>query len=184
ARHVHESPRVMTWPLIVLAVLTVIAGWAVGVPSDAGTRFARFLAPVLPAAHEGGSGGIGVYLLLIVSVVVVAAGVTLAWFMYLGQPLRVATIGQPRTFVHRMLLNAYWIDWLYDRAIVTPLYALFRFLARVLDLRVIDGLVNGIGRAVVAWAAGFRRLQTGYTVNYALTMLAGAVLLVGYLLTR
>jgi NADH-quinone oxidoreductase subunit L len=184
AHHVHESPRVMTWPLIVLAALTVIAGWAMGVPSDAGTRFARFLAPVLPAAHEGGSGGIGVYLLLIVSVVVVAGGVTLAWFMYLGQPLRVATIGQPRTLVHRLLLNAYGIDWLYDRAVVAPLYVLFQFLARVFDLRVIDGLVNGIGRAVLAWAAGFRRLQTGYTVNYALTMLAGAVLLIGFLLTR
>jgi NADH-quinone oxidoreductase subunit L len=110
--------------------------------------------------------------------------VALAWFMYLGQPLRVATIGQPRTPVHRLLLNAYWIDQLYDRAIVAPLYALFQFLARVFDLGIIDGLVNGLGRAVLAGAAGLRRLQTGYTVNYALTMLAGAVLLVGFLLTR
>src|SRR4029077_4982368 len=93
AHHVHESPRVMTWPLILLAVLTVIAGWAVGVPSDEGTRFARFLAPVLSPAHAGGSGGIGVDLLLILSVIVVAAGLALAWFMYLGQPLRVASSG-------------------------------------------------------------------------------------------
>jgi NADH-quinone oxidoreductase subunit L len=184
AHHVHESPRVMTWPLILLAVLTVIAGWAVGVPSDEGTRFGRFLAPVLPAAHASGSGGIGVYLLLILSVIVVAAGVALAWFMYFGQPLRVATVGQPRTPVHRLLLNAYWIDRLYDRAIVVPLYHLFQFLARAFDLGVIDGLVNGLGRAVLAGAAGLRRLQTGYTVNYALTMLVGAVLLVGFLLTR
>ncbi|HMH51445.1 MAG TPA: NADH-quinone oxidoreductase subunit L [Candidatus Acidoferrum sp.] len=184
AHHVHESPRVMTWPLILLAVLTVLAGWAVGVPSDHGTRFARFLAPVLPAAHAGGSGGIAGYMLLILSVIVVAAGVALAWFMYLGQSVRAAALGQPRTPVHSLLLNAYWIDQLYDHAIVRPLHRLFEFLARAFDLGIIDGLVNGLGRAVLAWAAGFRRLQTGYTVNYALTMLVGAVLLVGFLLTR
>jgi NADH-quinone oxidoreductase subunit L len=184
AHHVHESPRVMAWPLILLAVLTVLAGWAVGVPSDHGTRFARFLAPVLPAAHEGGSGGIAGYLLLILSVIVVAAGVALAWFMYLGQPVRAAALGQPRSLVHRLLLNAYWIDQLYDRAIVRPLHRLFELLAGAFDLGVIDGLVNGLGRAVLGGAAGFRRLQTGYTVNYALTMLVGAALLVGFLLTR
>jgi NADH-quinone oxidoreductase subunit L len=174
----------MTWPLTLLAVLTVIAGWAVGVPSDSGTRFARFLAPVLPAAHEGGPGGVGAYLLLILSVIVVTAGVALAWLTYLGQPLRVSAIGQPRTVVHRLLLNAYGIDWLYDRAIVRPLHRLFRFFADGIDATLIDGLVNGLGRAVLGGAAGVRRLQTGYVVNYALTMLAGAVLLVAFLLTR
>ncbi len=184
AHHVHESPRVMTWPLIILAVLTVIAGWAVGVPSDAGTRFARFLSPVLPAAHESGPGGVAAYMLLILSVIVVGAGVALAWLMYLSKPVRVAVIGQPRTVVHRLLLNAYWIDWLYDRAIVRPLYRLFRFCAEAIDAGIIDGTVNGLGRAVVGVASGARRLQTGYVVNYALTMLAGAVLLIGFLLTR
>jgi NADH-quinone oxidoreductase subunit L len=53
-----------------------------------------------------------------------------------------------------------------------------------LDLGVIDGIVNLVGRAVVRWATVFRQLQTGYVVNYALTMLVGAVVLVGYLLTR
>jgi NADH-quinone oxidoreductase subunit L len=184
AHHVHESPRVMTWPLILLAVLTVIAGWAVGVPSDHGTRFARFLATVLPAAHEGGSGGIAAYMLMILSVVVVAAGVVLAWVMYVSTPVRAAAIGQPRTPLHRLLLDAYFVDWLYDRLIVRPLLLLSQFLARVVDLGIIDGLVNVTGRAVLGWAAAFRHLQTGYVVNYALTMLVGAVLLVGFLLTR
>ena len=48
----------------------------------------------------------------------------------------------------------------------------------------IDGIVNGVGRAVAAWGAGLRRLQTGYVVNYALTMLAGAVVVVAFLLVR
>jgi NADH-quinone oxidoreductase subunit L len=184
AHHVHESPRVMTWPLVALAVLTVVAGWAVGVPSQHGTRFARFLAPVLPAAHEAELGGIGAYMLLVLSVVVVAAGVVLAWVMYMSAPVRATAIGQPRTLLHRLLLNAYFVDRLYDRLIVDPLLRLSRVLARVVDLGVIDGLVNLVGRAVVGWAAAFRHLQTGYVVNYALTMLVGAVLLVGFLLTR
>jgi len=115
---------------------------------------------------------------------VFAGGFALAWFMYMANPVRPAEIGQPKTGVHALLLNAYYVDTLYDRMIVRPLLALSVFLARVFDLRVIDGLVNGIGRTVVAWAAGMRRIQTGYTVNYALTMLAGAVAIVAFLLSR
>src|SRR5213083_1599816 len=73
AHHVHESPSVMTLPLWVLAVLTVVAGLAVGIPSERGTRFARFLDPVLPLHAEAHSGSVS-YVLLILSVVVVAAG--------------------------------------------------------------------------------------------------------------
>jgi NADH-quinone oxidoreductase subunit L len=54
----------------------------------------------------------------------------------------------------------------------------------VFDLGVIDGAVNGAGRSVTAWARGLRRLQTGFVMNYALTMLVGAVAIVAYLLSR
>src|SRR3989442_6072319 len=183
AHHAHESPRVMTWPLIALAALTVVAGAAVGIPSEHGTPFARFLSPVLPV-HEGEHGGAAGVMLLVLSVIVGAAGILLAWFMYMAAPVKAETIGQPRTVLVRLLLNAWYVDWLYDRAIVRPLYALSVFLARVFDLGVIDGLVNGLGRAVIWWSAGLRRLQTGYVVNYALTMLARAVILVAYFLAR
>jgi len=182
AHRVHESPRVMTVPLIVLAVLTVLAGWAVGVPSEHGTRFERFLAPVF-AVHDAAHGGVAGVVLLVLSVVVVLAGITLAWFMYMAAPVKADTIGRPRTAVHALLLNAWYVDWLYDRLIVVPLLALSSFLARV-DLGVVDGAVNGVGRAVVAWAGSLRRVQTGYVVNYALTMLVGAVVLAGFLLAR
>ncbi len=154
-----------------------------GIPSEHGTPFARFLSPVLPV-HEGEHGGAAGVMLLVLSVIVVAAGILLAWFMYMAAPVKAETIGQPRTVLVRLLLNAWYVDWLYDRAIVRPLYALSVFLARVFDLGVIDGLVNGLGRAVVWWSAGLRRLQTGYVVNYALTMLAGAVIFVAYFLAR
>ena len=183
AHHVHESPGVMTGPLVVLALLTVLAGWLFGVPSDGGTRFARFLEPVFPV-HEAEQSGFVTYMLVILNVVVVVAGATLAWWMYLSSPLRPDRIGQSRTSVQALLLNAYYVDWIYDRAVVRPLYRLSEFLARVVDLGIIDGLVNLTGRAVVTWAAAFRRVQTGYVVNYALTMLVGAVLIVAFMLVR
>src|SRR5438034_1109783 len=107
AHHVHESPRVMTWPLIALAALTVVAGAAVGIPSEHGTPFARFLSPVLPV-HEGEHGGAAGVMLLVLSVIVVAAGILLAWFMYMAAPVKAETIGQPRTVLVRLLLNAWY----------------------------------------------------------------------------
>ena len=68
--------------------------------------------------------------------------------------------------------------------VVRPLLALCVFLARVVDLGLIDGAVNGLGRAVLGWAQGLRRIQTGYVVNYALTMLLGVVALIGFVLAR
>ena len=183
AHHVHESPGVMIFPLWILALLTVITGVAFGIPSEHGTRFARFLAPVFPI-HEAGHSGVVALMLLVSAVAVFVAGVVVAWSMYMAAPVRADAIGRPRTAIHALLLNAYYVDALYDRAIVRPLLALSRFLAGVFDLRLIDGLVNALGRAVVASAAGLRRLQTGYTVNYALTMLAGAVAIVIFLLSR
>jgi NADH-quinone oxidoreductase subunit L len=182
AHHIHESPPSMTLPLVVLAILTVVAGWALGVPSDQGTRFARLLAAVFPV-EEAHHGGVIAYMLMLLNIVIVVAGIMLAWYLYMTTPVRSDTIGRARTRLHGALLNAWYVDRLYDRAIVRPYFAVCGFLAHF-DLLVIDGLVNLAGRIVVAWAAGFRRLQTGYVVNYALTMLAGAVVLVGFLLTR
>jgi NADH-quinone oxidoreductase subunit L len=180
ARHVHESPPVMTWPLIVLALLTVVTGWIVGIPSGDATPFSRFLAPVFPV-EEGHHGGV---LLLLLSFVVVAAGFAFALYLYKLSVVDPAAIGQPRTPLHAWLINAWYFDRLYDRAIVQPLYLLSAFAARVVDLGIIDGVVNGVGRLVVAGSAGLRRVHSGYIVNYTLTMLAGAVVIVAYLLAR
>jgi NADH-quinone oxidoreductase subunit L len=173
----------MTFPLWVLAILTVITGIAFGIPSDHGTRFERFLAPVFPV-HESGQSGVVALMLLVSAVLAFVAGVMVAWSRYMASAVRAEEIGRPRTPIHALLLNAYYVDALYDRAIVRPLLALSRFLAGVFDLRLIDGLVNAVGRTVVACAASLRRIQTGYTVNYALTMLAGAVAIVAFLLSR
>jgi NADH-quinone oxidoreductase subunit L len=176
--HAHESPWVMTVPLGVLALGTAVAGFALGLPSEE-SNFMRLLAPVFEP-HEAGHSMIVMGL----SIIVFTAGLALAFYMYKLTPVRAEAIGQPRTWVQALLLNAWYVDRIYDRLIVQPLYALSVVLARAFDQGVIDGIVNGVARMVVAWGAGLRQLQSGYVANYALTMLAGAVIVVAFLLVR
>jgi NADH-quinone oxidoreductase subunit L len=183
AHHVHESPLVMTAPLMALAALTVVAGAALGIPGAHGTPFARFLEPVLPHAATEHSGGLALAL-LVVSAAVAVAGVGLAWYVYGRSEVRAASIGAPRGPLHRLLLGKYYVDELYDALIVRPLYRLCEWSARRFDLGVIDGAVNGVARLAQVGAAGLRRAQTGFVMNYAFAMLVGAVAVVAYLLAR
>jgi NADH-quinone oxidoreductase subunit L len=169
----------MTVPLMVLAVLTVVAGLALGREGAHGTAFARFLEPVFPIA-EGDHG----WLVPALSVVAAVGGVCLAWMMYGRRPVSAEAIGRPRNALHRLLLNKYYVDELYDALFVLPCYDLCRWCARKVDQGVIDGLVNGVAAVVLGWARGLRRLQTGYVMNYALGMLVGAIALVAFLLSR
>jgi NADH-quinone oxidoreductase subunit L len=181
AHHVHESPPSMTLPLAVLAGLTIAAGLAVGIPSSHGTAFARFLAPVLPL-KEAAHGGVTALALAALAVIVAVGGVFLAWLMYARRPVDAARIGVARNPVHRLLLNKYYVDELYDALFVQPIYRLSLWLAWVFDPRVIDGLVNGVASMVLGWARGLRQLQTGFVMNYALSMLLGAVAVIAFLL--
>ncbi len=183
AHHIHESPAVMTIPLIALAVLTVVAGLAVGIPSSQGTGFARFLAPVLPLQESEHSAGVA-FSLLVLSAVVAIAGVGLAWAVYGRVPVRAASVGVARNPLHQLLLQKYYVDEIYDALFVKPIYHLSLCLARVFDPAVVDGLVNGVATLVAGWARGLRRVQTGFVMNYALGILLGAVAVVAYLLTR
>jgi NADH-quinone oxidoreductase subunit L len=183
AHHIHESPAVMTIPLIVLAALTVVAGLAVGIPSSHGTAFARFLSPVLPLDQAEHSAGLA-FSLLVLSALVAIAGVALAWMVYGRSPVRAASIGVARNPIHKLLIEKYYIDEIYDFLFVKPIYHLSLWLARVFDPRVIDGLVNGVATVVASWARGLRRVQTGFVMNYALGILLGAVAVIAYLLAR
>src|SRR5437870_4499749 len=90
AHHIHESPPSMTLPLVVLAIMTVVAGLAFGWPSEHGRWLARFLAPVFPIAEP--HSGVAAYMLVLLSFVVVLAGFSLALYMYVSTPVRPETI--------------------------------------------------------------------------------------------
>jgi NADH-quinone oxidoreductase subunit L len=183
AHHVHESPAVMTVPLIVLAGLTVVAGLALGIPAARGTAFARFLEPVLPL-HEAEPGGGLVFALLLLSAAVAVGGLALAWIMYGARPVRAESIGVANNPLHALLLRKYYVDELYDALFVRPFFAISAWCARAFDLGVIDGIVNGVARLVGAGAQGLRRIQTGLVMNYALGILLGAVAVIAFLLAR
>ena len=160
AHHVHESPPSMTVPLVVLAVLTVVGGLGASASRRThGTRFARFLAPVLPAGTRASTAAPArTCCCSCCPSWSCSAGVVLAWYMYLSTAGAASRrSASPRTPVHAFLLNACYVDWLYDRVLVRPSFALSRAAARRFDLGVIDGLVNGSGAVRRAGRSGAAR---------------------------
>jgi NADH-quinone oxidoreductase subunit L len=102
--------------------------------------------------------------------------------MYLRGRADLARVGAPRNALHRLLLHKYYVDELYDALFVRPVFAMSRWFAEVFDAGVIDGAVNGVAELVLRAAGRLRRVQTGFVMNYALTMLIGVVALLGLLL--
>jgi NADH-quinone oxidoreductase subunit L len=182
AHHAHESPPVMTVPLALLAVLAAGAGvW--GLPGEHGSPIGRFLAPVLAGGHEAEAGHHGpVWALMAVSVAAALAALLVAWVMYVRGRADLAKIGVPQNAIHRLLFHKYYVDELYDRTIVQPIFALCRWCAEAFDMGVIDGAVNGVATVVERAAGRLRRYQTGFVMNYALSMLVGVVALLGWFL--
>src|SRR5579875_469961 len=172
APHPHESPAVMTWPMIVLAIGSVGAGAFLIVNN----RLVSFLAPVIgipPAAHGIWSWPGGIALVL----VVLAAG--LAWAMYGRVP--VPAVAPRGSFVTVAARKDLYGDAFNESVLMRPGQWLTR-LSVFFDNRGVDGLVNTAAAAVGGSSGRLRRVQTGFVRSYALSMLIGAVLLVAGLL--
>jgi NADH-quinone oxidoreductase subunit L len=186
ARHLHESPAVITIPLVALAILSLTAGW-VGIPAEGMNAIDPFLAPVLQAheAAEHATGHSGVeYALLVVSVAAAACGIALAYAFYVASPGLSPRLASAAGALYRVSFNKWYVDELYDAVFVRPTVALARALWRGVDEAVIDGAVNGVGRVTQAWAALLRVMQSGQLQHYALFMALGAVLVVGVYFLR
>jgi NADH-quinone oxidoreductase subunit L len=113
------------------------------------------------------------------------AGIGLAAFFWLRNKALTDRLQASFAGVHRVLLNKYYVDELYDAAIVQPIKGLSeRFLWKVFDAGVIDGAVNGAGTVVNGWSAILRRLQTGSMRAYALWVFVGVVVILGYYVWR
>jgi NADH-quinone oxidoreductase subunit L len=170
--HPHESPSVMTWPMIVLAIGSVGAG-AFLIIND---RLQDFLAPVVgvPPASHGFVTVTGV-----VALVLVLAGVGLAWLMYGRVPVpAVAPRGRPLTVAARKDLYG---DAFNESVLMRPGQWLTR-LSVYFDNRGVDGLVNTLAATVGGTSGRMRKLQTGFVRSYALSMFFGAAVLVALLL--
>ena len=179
----------MALALVVLAVGSILAGY-IGLPHALGgsNRLEQFLAPSLEAHAEGGHAAAnqGLELALMgVSTLVAAAGIGLAVFFFLRNRAAADQVAGRFAGVHRVLENKYYVDEIYDAAIVQPIQIVSQEgLWKRLDVRVIDGAVNGVAETVGGIGELLRRLQTGSVRAYAASIFVGVVCILGYYLWR
>jgi len=203
-KHAHESPWTMTVPLTILAVLSVAGGW-IGIPAvlGGGNLFEHWLAPVFhPAAPMAASHGavaaagahgaeaavhhpaaleIG---LMALSVAIALCGIGLAYFLYRVRTAKPAEIAKAWPTLYDVVYHKYYIDEFYEWAVIRRIVNVSTGLWQMFDALFIDGIVNGAADLVRAAGDRVRRLQGGVVGGYAFSLLAGAVLLVGYILYR
>ncbi len=169
----HESPRVMTGPLLILAVLSIVGGF-VNTPFRLGLE--HFLEPSFEAVSQAHPPeGILTWALAAVSVLAGLGGIAIAAVVYLG----------PADFRRRLLDRAsglfdlwergYGVDDLYGSTLVGPGKRLAEWSAFSVDAGLVDGAVNGVGVLVQRLGAALRPIQTGFVRNYGLVLAAGAV---------
>ena len=181
--HLHESPPTMTVPLMILAVLSIVAGW-VGLPHGIlwGDAWGHYLAPVL-APHDALGhheiAGSTVLLLTLVTTGVALGGIGLAYSFYLKSPGTADRLAERFHSIYVLLWNKYWIDEIYDRLFITPYVIFSKFFWKVVDSMLIDGVVNGVGVAVGKTSDVWRRFETGNVQHYAAAMMVGAVVTCG-----
>ena len=175
--HLHESPAVMTGPLVVLAAGSVFAGW-LGAPEYLwGSRWADWLGAVFPAAEHHGSFASEITV-TILTVAAVLVAIYLAFRKYGGGAAKIGRTGE--NFMYRLALNKYYVDEIYDYLVVRPFTATARFFAEFFDPWVIDGTVNGIAAVARGFSWLSHSLQTGNVQHYIAGFLVGALALLAY----
>ncbi|MBT5047508.1 MAG: NADH-quinone oxidoreductase subunit L [Rhodospirillaceae bacterium] len=183
--HVHESPKVMLIPLILLAVGAIFAGY-IGVSYFVGEGAVEFWGnailvlpshPALEAAHHVP------FWVKALPLVVGVSGIALAYILYVLAPGLPAAIAGRFRFIHQFLLNKWYFDELYDFLFVRPAFILGRGFWKSGDGALIDGIgPDGIAAATLNLARRAAALQSGYLYHYAFAMLTGVVVLVTWYL--
>ena len=182
----HETPWVVTGPLLALALPSVAIGYMTIEPMLFGDFFgnAIYVSDRHPVMHELnqeflGAWGMGLHAVATLPFWLAVAGVGLAALFYLKYPAIPAAIAQRLSFVHRMLLNKYWFDELYSWAFAKGARVLGGGLWRRGDQGLIDGIiVNGSAHVVERISRLLKAFQSGYIYHYAFAMLIGVFALV------
>jgi len=188
--HIHESPKSMTVPLMVLGVLSVIGGF-VGMPHIFGVVnvFERWLEPVMKAGSLGqaehvlasGGGDTGMeWTLMFCSVMLVAVAIYLAYYFYNKHTEAATSMKKRFSGVHRLLLNKYYIDEVYGAAIVRPLVYFSLFLWKFIDVVLIDGLLDGLAKLCRDASDLLRYSQSGQLRTYATIFVVGVLIILAY----
>jgi len=188
--HVHESPRNMTVPLMILAFCSIFGGWFAAPKLIGGIdHFSKFLDPVFtmyaPAATESAavvsesaaSPGLALFHALTGWPVIVAIlGLLVAWWFYIKSPETPKKLAQSMHGLYSLIFHKYYVDEIYAALIVRPLlWISTNVLWHVVDEKIIDGTVNGVGTAARESGGEMRKLQSGNTRSYAAWVVIGAV---------
>jgi NADH-quinone oxidoreductase subunit L len=204
--HIHESPRIMTVPLMVLAFASVVGGY-LGVPHVLGgaNHIHEFLAPVLGGGAEPAKAHAGIALLsqawassgeaaghsaslellmMAISVLIALIGIGTAYLFYVKNPALPKRLAENFRGLYRLVVNKYYVDELYEVLFVKSLKGLGTGLWKGFDDFIIDGTVNGIAYLVGWISSVMRQIQTGFVQNYAFSMIIGGVILAIYYITR
>jgi len=176
--HAHESPWTMGLPLVLLALGSLLAGaifMHLFIGSDQTEFWRGSLVTHGEKAHEAP------ILVMLLPTLAMAAGFAVAWYFYVTNPLVPFGLAKRFRGLYQFLLNAWYFDALYDAIFVRPAKRLGRFLWKVGDGTIIDGIgPDGVASRVIDITNRVVRLQTGYIYHYAFVMLIGVALLITY----
>ena len=183
--HVHESPKSMLVPLMILAVLSITGGW-MAAPAFFGSPdyFAKFLEPVFARTGGGAEASEAAAQALetplaIVAVVTALLGFAVAFWLYLKQPGKPAQLAKSMSGLYNTLLHKYYVDEIYAATIVKPLlWISTNVLWQAVDVRAIDATVNGIAEGATDIGDGVRHTQSGNTRSYAVWVVIGALVII------
>lgn len=190
-KHPHEAPSVMTIPLIILAVLSVIGGF-VGIPHalGGGNAIEQWLEPIFERANLHLASGhhsslTAEYILMILSVLVGVIGIYFARKLYLQNPDLVERLASSFRNIHKLLWNKYFVDEVYDATVVKPIVkGSDKLLWKGFDVNIIDGLVDGSAKLMAFTSSWMRRIQGGLVQSYALAFVVGIIVILGILILR
>ena len=186
----HESPWVVTLPLVLLAIPSVVAGaWLCdallfgGYFKDTIVVLAQHPAMATIAKTWHGWLAYGLHAFVTVPFWLMVAGAVVAWYCYLINPKVPAAIQSRLKFINCVLENKYFFDWFYEQVIARGSRVLGKGLWQTADRGLIDGLlVNGSAKVIGAIAAVTRRLQTGFIYHYAFAMIIGLMAAITYII--
>jgi NADH-quinone oxidoreductase subunit L len=188
AHGVHESPLVMTIPLMILAVLAVIGGW-VGIPYALGGHndFEHFLDPVFALPNAGGAVVVASHsleiILAAVSLLTAALGFYIAYLFYFRRPGTAADIAKKYEPAYSLVEHKYWLDEIYGRLLITPLLAISRLLLNgLVDGGIVKGTASGLAASARGAGALVRRIQSGNIRSYAGWLALGAAAVIAIVL--
>jgi NADH-quinone oxidoreductase subunit L len=190
-QHLHESPKSMTIPLMILAVLSVVGGW-IGIPHIFGVvnHFEHWLEPVMaksiqPASNAmaAGGGDVGMeWTLMAISVALVFVSIFLAYLLYKKKTELSTALAEKLSGLKNLLLNKYYVDEIYGAVLIRPVVYLSLFLWKVFDVVIIDGFLNGMASSYEDFAEFFRTGQTGRVRTYATVFVFGVVIIILFMM--